>query len=331
MKGENQKLKMLYLVKIFMECTDDEHALTMQEIVEKLDYYGVSADRKTLYLDFAELEKYGIDVISQKTGRNTYYHIGSRLFELPELKLLVDSVQAAKFITDSKSQGLIKKLESLASTYEAGQLNRQVVIKGRVKTDNKMVFVNVDTIYTAIGANRQISFRYWQWDVHGRQVLRHDGALYRVSPWCLMWDDEYYYLVAFSAAEGIVKHFRVDKMKNLTVTEQTREGQEVFKEFNMAKYAKSVFGMFSGEETRVTLECRNDMAGVIIDRFGSDVTLFPQGDEHFTVHVSVVPSSQFLGWIFSLGSGVKITGPAAVVEKMRDETERMAEAYRKEK
>lgn len=328
-KGENQKLKMLYLVKIFTQYTDDQHSLTMQEIIKKLESYEVSANRKTLYLDFAELEHYGLDIISEKIGRNTYYHLGKRQFELPELKLLVDSVQAAKFITDKKSNQLIKKLENLVSTYEAKQLQRQVVISGRIKTPNKLVYNNVDTIYSAIADSKQITFHYFQWDIKGNQVLRHDGALYQVSPWCLMWDDEYYYLVAYDSEADKIKHYRVDKLKDLDVVEVKREGQKAFKNFDMAKYSKAVFGMFGGEEACVTLECCNDKVGIIIDRFGMDVTRIPKDENTFSVHVNVIPSNQFLGWIMSLGEGVKITGPYTVVQKMQDEVRRLTAQYLK--
>lgn len=162
-KSENQKLKLLYLLKIFSEETDEDHMLTMPQIIDRLEDYGIHADRKTLYLDFAELNKMdGLEIVTVKEGRNTYYHMGQRLFELPELKLLVDSVQAAKFITDRKSDMLIHKLEHLVSRHEATQLQRQVIIAGRVKTPNKSIYYNVDEIYSAIGSNRQITFHYFQ-------------------------------------------------------------------------------------------------------------------------------------------------------------------------
>lgn len=326
-KSDNQKLKMLYLVKIFQEETDDEHSLTMQQIIEKLKDYDVNADRKTLYTDFAELERFGYEICREKAGRNTYYHMGSRTFELAELKLLVDSVQAAKFITDRRSKNLIHKLESLASNYEARKLQRQVVIAGRVKSVNKTVYNAVDAIYTAIGEEKQISFHYFQWDAAGNQVLRRGGALYQVSPQCLMWDDEYYYLVAYDPEAEIIKHFRVDKMKDLTITDKPREGQEAFRSFDMAKYSKSLFGMFSGDPVTVSLLCDNDMAGVIIDRFGEDVPRIPHDDGTFTVHVRVIPGGPFFGWVFGLGGKVKITGPEKVVKQMQEETRKIAAQY----
>lgn len=321
---------MLYLVKIFSEETDDQHKLTLKEIIDKLDTYDVTADRKTLYLDFEELRHFGFDIIGEQDGRQFYYYLGTREFELAELKLLVDSVQAAKFITDKKSSALIKKLEHLVSNYEAKQLQRQVVIAGRIKTDNKMVYNNVDTIYTAISSNKKISFHYFQWDVRKKRILRRNGALYKVSPWCLMWDDEYYYLVAFDSKEEKIKHYRVDKMLHLEITADAREGQSAFKKFNMAHYAKSLFGMYGGEETTVSLECDNDKAAILIDRFGKDIMFFPKDDNRFTAHINVVPSRQFLGWIMALGDGIKIIGPDSVIEEMKQEIKRLQTLYMEE-
>ena len=175
-KGDNQKLKMLYLVKIFCEETDDEHALTMPEIIKMLARYGVNANRKTLYQDFDELKKFGIDIISNKQGKGYYYHIGSRDFELPELKLLVDAVQSSKFITDSKSESLINKLEALVSKHEAKQLQRQVLIAGRIKTLNETIYYNVDTIHEAINSDRQIRFNYYDWNLNKEMIARYDGT-----------------------------------------------------------------------------------------------------------------------------------------------------------
>lgn len=326
-KGDNQKLKMLYLVQIFSESTDDTHGLTMPEVIEKLAVCQVNADRKTLYQDFEELTHFGFEIISEKVGRNTYYHLGSRRFELAELKLLVDSVQAAKFITGRKSKDLIKKLEGLVSTHEAKQLQRQVVITGRIKTPNKKVYYNVDMLHSAISENRQVTFRYFQWNEKKQQVLRHDGALYHVSPWSLTWDNEYYYLVGYDAADEKIKHYRVDKMLDLSVLNEARKGQKAFRDFDLARYSKSLFGMFAGEEVSVSLEARNDMAAVLIDRFGKDVPLIPKDEGHFTTHVNVALSRQFLGWIMALGDGIRITGPEAAVQMMQEETRRLAEQY----
>ena len=326
-KGENQKLKMLYLVKILSEETDDEHSLTTQDIITKLAKYEVSAERKALYRDFEELKAFGLDIISEQVGRNVYYHLGHRDFELPELKLLVDSVQSAKFITEKKSKDLIKKLEALVSKYEAKHLQRQVVISGRVKTMNESVYYNVDAIHEAISSDKQIRFQYFQWTVKKKMELRKDGAWYVLSPWGLMWDDEYYYMLAYDAEDEKIKHYRVDKMLNIDIVDCKREGQEAFKSFDMARYSKSLFGMFSGEQTTVTLEGTNDMAGVLIDRFGKDIMLHSIDGEHFSAVVEVAISKQFLGWVIALGENVKITAPKAVVEQMQEEAKRLCRQY----
>lgn len=326
-KGENQKLKMLYLVKILSEETDDEHSLTTQDIITKLAKYDVNAERKALYRDFEELKAFGLDIISEQIGRNVYYHLGHRDFELPELKLLVDSVQSAKFITEKKSKDLIKKLEALVSKYEAKHLQRQVVISGRVKTMNESVYYNVDAIHEAISSDKQIRFQYFQWTVKKKMELRKDGAWYVLSPWGLMWDDEYYYMLAYDAEDEMIKHYRVDKMLNIDIVDCKREGQKAFKSFDMPRYSKSLFGMFSGEQTSVTLEGTNDMAGVLIDRFGKDIMLHPIDEEHFSAIVEVAISKQFLGWVIALGENIKITAPKTVVEQMQEEAKRLYRQY----
>ena len=316
-KGSNQKLKMLYLARIFREQTDDEHGLTMPEIIQRLSAWGVSADRKTLYADFEELRRYGLDINSQQIGHSTVYSLGAREFELPELKLLVDSVQAAKFITDRKSRELIRKLEGLVSEHQAQQLHRQVLIAGRVKTMNESIYYNIDKLHTAINADTQIRFQYFQWNVQKEMALRHDGQWYQVSPWALMWDDENYYLVAFDAAAGRIKHYRVDKMLRIRQIDEKRRGREHFRDFDMGRYARGMFGMFGGEETAVTLEGESRMVGAVIDRFGKEIPIVPIGQDRFRAEVRAVASEQFLAWVIGLGGGVVIAGPDAVVEKMR--------------
>ena len=325
--GDNQKLKMLYLVKIFSEETDDPHALSLQEIADRLEAYGVNAERKTLYKDFGELEKFGLEILSEQSGRNVLYHLATRRFELPELKLLVDAVQGSRFITEKKSRQLIKKLESLASIHEAQRLQRQVLITGRIKAMNESIFYNVDMLHEAINADRQIRFQYFQWNVHREQELRHGGEWYCISPWCLLWDDENYYLVAYDANDRKIKHYRVDKILRLSITDEPREGKQQFKEFDAAKYTRTLFGMYGGRLTRVTLEGRSDIVGPLIDRFGRDITIQPIDDDTFTASVEVSASRHFIAWIIALGDGVRITGPKSLVEDMRAEAKRLAELY----
>ncbi len=326
-KGERQKLKMLYLAKILSQETDDTHSLTMDEILQRLADYGVNADRRTMYRDFDELRVFGMDIIKEKRERNCFYHLASREFELPEVKLLVDAVQSSRFITNSKSRALIKKLETLTSKYEARELHRQVIITGRVKSMNESIYYNVDKIQKAISAGKKLRYRYVQWDLNKRLVPRHEGAWYEISPWSLMWDNQQYYMLGYDSQEEKIKHYRVDKMQNISVTESAREGREAFRQMNIPRYANSLFKMFGGEEKVVTLEAENDMVGVILDRFGKDTLLRLQDEDHFQADVSVAVSSQFLGWVLSMDGKVRIVSPGDVVEEMRALLSRVRDQY----
>lgn len=326
-KGDNQKQKLLYLAKIFQEETDDNHYITMPEIIQKLAAHDVNADRKTIYQDINELRSFGMDILTEQDGRKYYYYLGARDFELAELKLLVDAVQSSRFISEHRSRELIRKIESLASKHDASQLHRQVLISGRVKTMNESIYYNVDKLHAAINADKQIKFRYYDWDLNKKLQPRYDGKWYKMSPWALIWDDEMYYLVVYDGKHNNVTHYRVDKMKEISVLDDAREGKDAFKGFNLADYTKSLFGMYVGEETRVTLECENYMVGILIDRFGKDIFIVPVDDKHFQTTVTVAVSTHFLGWIISLGDGVRLVGPDRVVEQMKDMIKQISQKY----
>ena len=326
-KGANQKMKLYYLVRIMTSKTDDEHMITMSEIKKELEAYGVTADRKSLYEDLEALRVLGVDVIGEKIGRNYYYHVGSKQFEIAELKLLVDAIQSSKFITEKKSDALIKKLTDMASEYEAAQLKRQVVVRGRVKTMNESIYYFVDDVHRAIAENKQISFEYMKWNVDKKMEPRRDRP-YVVSPWALTWDDENYYLIAYDEeAEGI-RHFRVDKMKSIKILPEKRTGRDRFREFNLAQYTKMSFGMFGGETAKVTLAFRDELVGVMLDRFGRDIPVRPATRKGWSqTSVDVTVSGQFLGWVFALGPDVRILKPADVVQQFKEELEKVRERY----
>lgn len=326
-RGANQKFKIYRLAQIMLERTDEEHYLTMPEIIAALKEYDIPADRKSLYADLKDLEILGIEVEGAQIGHRYRYHVLNHPFELPELKLLVDAIQSSKFITERKSNTLIKKLEKLVSKYDAMKLQRQVYVSGRIKTMNESIYYTVDAIHNAIAQNKKIRFQYFQWNVKKEPQLRHGGAWYHISPWGLSWDDENYYLVGFDSEAGLIKHFRVDKMLRIALSNETREGREHFKKLDMADYARKSFGMFGGEEETVKLQVSNGLAGVIIDRFGKDVMMIPVDEDHFNVSVDVRVSRQFLGWVFSLGESVRILGPEAVVDQMKAETQRLIGQY----
>lgn len=325
-RSEKQRLKLLYITQYLMEQTDEEHTATTQDIIKYLAANDIAAERKTIYSDIDLLIDFGLDIIKVKERPGGCY-LASRQFELAELKLLVDAVQASKFITSKKSQELIGKLESLCSKEQAKQLHRQVVVTNRTKAINESIYYNIDMIYNAIAANSKIRFQYFEWSVHKEIKLRRDGEFYEVSPWLLSWDDENYYLIAHDDRSGEIRHYRVDKMLKLDLTNIPRDGKEQFTDFDIAGYSKKTFGMFAGEEDNVTLRCDSTLTGVIIDRFGKDVSMRRLDDTHIRVHVNVAVSRQFFGWITGLGSSVQIESPDHVAAAYRNYLNEILNSY----
>jgi len=323
-----KKLKLYYLHKLLLEKTDKDHGLTMQEIIDELEKYDIKAERKSIYSDMKELEDVGVSIKKIKTGSDFTYRIEKRDFELAELKLLVDAIQSCRFITEKKSSELIGKLESLCSTHEAGKLQRQVYVYGRVRSMNESIYASVDTIYNAIGDNRQIKFKYGSWNNKKELELKKSGAFYHISPWALAWTNENYYMIGFDKEAGIIKHYRVDKMTSISVTEDLRLGAEHFKSFNLADYTRKNISMFEGEERTVSIEIDDDIIGVFIDRFGKDeITVMPQKDGKSLIRFTVSINPQFIGWVFSLGEKAKIIGPASVVEHTKQMIDELAGRY----
>lgn len=330
-KGTNQKMKLSYLAEIMLRETDDEHSLNLQQIKEKLLLREVTAERKSIYSDLANLDKLGIEIIGEQKGRDYYYHVGKRQFELAELKLLVDAIQSSKFITAKKSRELIKKIEGFASKYDERKLQRQVYVHGRIKTMNESIYYTVDAIHAAIANNRQITFKYCEWSTDKTLVPKNNGAPYKISPWALSWDDENYYLIAYDAnpkpGQNYIKHYRVDKMTEIEIAEERREGKDSFEHFDMASYAKMSFGMYGGTKELVKISFPDSKVGIFIDRFGKDISIRSNGDGTSTIHVNVAVSKQFFGWIFSLGPDVTIDGPSDVRSEMVEYIDSIAKAY----
>ncbi len=313
----DEKLKILYLLRILMEETDADHALNAQQIAGRMEQrYGMGANRKTLYKDIENLRTFGID-IRQKKGDSFGYYVGSRDFDLPELKLLVDAVQSSKFITKQKSENLIRKLENQTTRENALQLRRQVFIYNRIKTENETIYETVDVIHAAIHDNRNIRFKYCEWTVKKELARKKGGADYVVSPWAMTWNDENYYLVAYDVKAAGIRHYRVDKMQEISELPEERQGKKEFEGFDLAAFARKTFGMYGGKERRVVLLCSNSMAGVIIDRFGQDVMMVPDGGDKFRVPVTVAVSPQFYGWLAGIGKGIRILQPEDIRESYR--------------
>ena len=311
-KGINQKLKLLYIVKILEEKTDEAHPMSTSRLIEELAKYEIGAERKSIYDDIAQLIDFGYDIVTNKSKRDGGYYMASRQFELSELKLLVDSVQASRFITAKKSRDLITKLESFVSDYEKIQLKRDVYVNNRIKTDNESIYYVINDIYEAMLLNKKIAFKYMDWNIDKKMVARKNGKEYEVSPFALTIKDENYYLIAYDDQAGIIKHYRVDKIKDERVLDTERTGNEKFENFDVATYANRSFGMYGGETQTVTLGFEHRFAGIIIDRFGTDIDIRKIDNEWANARVEVALSGQFYGWITSLGGNVVIESPVSV-------------------
>lgn len=294
--------------------------LSVNQLISKLAALDISAERKTIYDDVDALKQYGLDIVMEK--RKTYgYYVASRDFELPELKLLADAVQSSKFITERKSIQLIKKLEGLVSKHDAGKLRRQIFIQNRVKSMNESIYYSVDTLHDAISENKKISFKYFDYNVTREQVFRRDGERYIVSPAALSWTEENYYLLAYSDNREGINHFRVDRMSGVKRLNEPRH--PAASAFKLADYSKKVFSMFGGEEADVKLRVNNRVIGAVIDRFGKDVIMVPDGKNHFTVRVRVALSPIFHGWLFQFGELCEVLEP----QSLRDELKLRAEQF----
>lgn len=324
-KSRNQKLKIAYLIRILQEKTDETHGLSTEELIRELGRYDISAERKSIYDDIALLQDdYGLCIEHDKA---LGYRLSQREFDLPELKLLVDAVQSSRFISASKSDELIRKLKGLTSEHHARDLQRQVTVKNRIKSMNNTTIYSIDTIHNAILHNRRITFQYWGWTVEKQQMARHNGKKYNVSPWMLLWDDEYYYLVAFDEDQQEIRHYRVDRMRAVSESEENRNGREAFMKIDVADYSSSIFGMFGGTPVHVTFHCTADMADVVIDRFGKDVILIPDA-EGFRFHADINISPQFFGWVASFGNKIRILSPTRVAEQFKGHLIEALELYR---
>ena len=326
-RAENQKHKLIRLLQILNDRTDEDRGLTMPEIISALEEYGIKAERKSVYDDLLSLEELGFATEKLPT-RPPQYTLSERIFELPELKLLVDAVQSSKFITAEYSTRIIDKLKSFAGAHRRGELTRQVYVEGRAKTMNKATIYTIDTIHEAINLGRQITFKYFDYDSKKQRVLRHDGRTYRVSPTALIWNMEYYYLVAYDELNGNRRNYRVDKMVDIKVSDDPFSKEALEEGFNSADYTQKIFGMYGGREELVSFECRESLAGVMIDRFGTEPA-FHKTERGFRFSAHVMVSPNFFAWVMSFGSQVEILSPEWVREKYLDELKATLDIYAK--
>ena len=311
-RSSYQKLKPLYIMNYLLQNTDEDHPVTVNQIISYLDSQGISAERKSIYSDIEALQYFGLDIVQAGSGRSCGYYVAHRNFELPELKLLIDAVQSSRFLTEKKSRELIGKLCSQCSVHDARLMRRDVLVSGRVKSMNETIYYNVDAIQEAIAQNRQITFRYFDWDLGGKRKYRERD--YQASPYGLCQDNENCYLLAHSPRHGVTS-YRVDRMTDIRLTEEARTPCPELTGKALAEHANRLFQMYSGEETTVKLRFHRSLINVVVDRFGRDILLIPDDETHFVFTVNVAVSPMFLSWVIGFGSKARILYPQSVIDQ----------------
>ena len=312
-KSDNQKLKILYIYDYLLKNSHENRPVRAIELIEMLEKKGIRCDRKTVYSDITALQDYGLDIVAL-SGRNGGYYVASRIFELPELKLLIDAVQSSRYLTEKKSRELIGKLCALCNEEDARFVRRNVLVSGRVKSMNESIYYNVDTIQEAIGQGKQITFRYFDWDMKGQRQYREKP--YSCSPYGLYQDNENCYLLAFSQRHGVTS-YRVDRMANITLLEEKRLPCPELADNNLQQHANRMFQMFAGEMTDVKMRFHKSLLNVVIDRFGKETMLIPDGEEYFVFTVKVAVSPMFLSWVIGFGEKAKVLHPLSVAQECR--------------
>lgn len=313
-KSDNQKLKIFYILDHLQKNSHENKPVRAVELISMLDrQHNIHCDRKTIYSDIAALVDYGIDIVT-KPGKNGGYYIASRNFELPELKLLIDAVHSSRYLTEKKSRELIEKLCNQCNEHDASLMKRNVLVSGRVKSMNETIYYNVDTIQSAIYQNLQIRFRYFDWGLDGKRQYREKD--YQASPYGLCQDNENCYLLGHSPRHGITS-YRVDRMSDITITDEKRTPCPELTGKALAEHANSLFQMFAGDAVNVKMRFHRELINVVIDRFGKETMLIPDGPEHFTFTVPVAVSPMFLSWVIGFGKKARILYPQAVVEQCR--------------
>lgn len=326
-KSEKQKQKLLYIIKMLQEKSDESHPIKMEAILEMLDHEGIKAERKSIYNDMDTLRDFGYDIMLTK-GKNGGYFLAYRDFDVAELKVLVDAVQASRFITTKKSKELIAKITTLAGEHEAKNLKREVYVMNRIKSENEAIYYNVDEIHNAIENNKQITFKYLEYSVNKEAVPRRNGKTYKVSPRALAWNEEKYYLIAYDADADLIKNYRVDKIKDIDLTDEPRIILDKDRNFDVAEYCNRAFGMYCGDDETITVQFPNRLIGVVIDRFGKEVNIYNSGDDSFETRLNVSVSPQLFGWLTGLGAEVKIVRPERVVEQYKQYIQEIMKQYK---
>lgn len=304
----NTKVRPLYLAKILVERTDEDHFLTTNQLIDILkNEYDIPAHRQTVAFEVKLLQQVGLDIDVQKSVQNRFRYVG-RQFDVAELKLLIDAVESSKFISTKRSLQLSEKLSSLAGTYKAVEFKRNILVEGKVKTSNEKVTIIIDAVNTAINKKRKISFLYFHYNEKKKKAYKNDGKPYFFSPYNLVWNGDYYYMIGWSDKHEKITTFRIDRISECPkILEKKAEPKP--KDFNINKHINEAFHMFDCEKEVVTLQCDNDVMDAIIDKFGEQVKVKNNRNGTFEITETVAVSNVFYSWIFGFGGKVKILRP----------------------
>lgn len=322
-----QKQKLLVLQKILMEKTDENHTLTVAQIIRELGLLGIKSERKTVYDDIRTLTDFGMDIVVSKQAHANSYYVGSLLFQEEELAILVDAVASSKFLTKKKSNELIAKIQTLANKFNSKKLKRNIYVAGRVKSFNEALYYNVSSIQDAIFLNHQISFKYYEYNLYKKKQLKHHGEWYTVSPYHLIWENDNYYLICYCNKHEKICRYRVDKIAQVYGSdEKCKELSE--DESDFAKGLRSMYNMYGGVEEKITAQFDNSLIGVVIDRYGDDISVHEVTDKTFKVFLDVQVSPTFWGWMFQFGNKAKIISPQRVVDQAKIEIDKLSQLYK---
>lgn len=313
-----RKVKILKLLELLRQNTDEEHPMTTNAIIDNLASMGIPCDRRTVSQDVATLNDLGYEVMSTMVSHEKGYYIEDRSFSVPELKILIDAVHASSFITEKKSQELITKLAALAGSHRGEVLTRSMVAFNTRKHSNEHIFYNVDHLEDAILRQKKILFRYFDLDENGQRIYRRDGHRYVVEPVALVFNEDNYYLTCYSSRHNSTSNYRVDRMDNVEVLDESCGEEAIQLRNQVAEYTEQAFKMYGGEQTDVVLEFKRNLIGAVYDRFGEDTRMIAAGDRYIaTVRVRLSPV--FWGWVFQFAGEMTILSPAHVVESYKSQ------------
>ena len=329
--SSQQKLKILYLMRILHEQSDEDHPMSALDLLRELERYGISAERKSIYKDLNLLTDYGMDIVHTRLPKQGWF-LGKQEFELPELRLLIDAVQSAAFITPKKTKELLSKLDRQMSCHQARDMGRQVYIDSRVKCVNEEIYYNIDIMHKAIAQNKKVSFYYYRREVGRGRTARNEGKPFEVSPYAMLWVNDHYYLVSNLDKLDSLTHFRLDRMGKVKMLENPRRSFEEVSEyrntFDAADYARKCFSMFGGETELVDLRCVNELLEEVMDRFGENVKVYKDDAKHFHIRVQAKVSIGLVSWVLQFGTGIEAIAPKQLRQMIIERVNGMVAMYR---